>query len=631
MNKRQIYKFLLILCVLAYLPFLGLFDYNTKGEPRESIVSYSMIEDGNWILPRNNGGEMAYKPPFFHWTVALASLPSGQVSEYSSRLPSAIAFILLILASFEFFAKRNCHRMSLGYALMISFAAALINLSCNELHRAGSNCRVDMVLTFFTVCAMYLLYRWWERGSRRLPVGAILLMSCATLTKGPVGSIIPCLVTGVFLLLKGVNFWKALWRMFYVGILSLIIPAVWYYLAWRQGGQEFLDLMLEENIGRMTNTMAYDSCNEPWPYNFLTLIIGYLPYTILLLVSVFTSLRHIKGVKREIANSEFAEEHQLNKELEFGSKNGISRWWSKAVRWVRNLSPLELYSLVAVLVIFIFYCIPQSKRSVYLMPMYPFLSYFIARYLFWLAENRKKVLVHFNTFLCCLVLIVSAAFIAVKLGAVPDTVFSGKHAGQNIAMLHSIENIGSTMSLRSAVEWICIALSVVVCIYWFVVKSGNGRCRFLKKCCVTLDSDGKVQENNFNGYVFYMLTIVVAVYFAVDAAYKPAALNSKSVKPIVQELRTICPAGEGGMYEYIEEGETALGDPLHYFELNFYLGNVIENFKKSQPEKGFLLIGQKDADLRLGEFEQQGYSFELLYSTDRKVAGQLMNVYRFVK
>ena len=131
--------------------------------------------------------------------------------------------------------------------------------------------------------------------------------------------------------------------------------------------------------------------------------------------------------------------------------------------------------------------------------------------------------------------------------------------------------------------------------------------------------------------MFYMLAIVVAVYFAVDAAYKPAALNAKSVKPIVQELRTICPAGEGGMYEYIEEGETALGDPLHYFELNFYLGNIIENFKRSQPEKGFLLIGQKDAELRLGEFEQQGYSFELLYSTDRKVAGQLMNVYRFVK
>ena len=164
MNKRQIFKFLLILCVLAYLPFLGLFDYNTKGEPRESIVSYSMIEDGNWILPRNNGGEMAYKPPFFHWTVALASLPAGQVSEYSSRVPSAIAFILLILASFEFFAKRNCHKMSLGYALMISFAAALINLSCNELHRAGSNCRVDMVLTFFTVCAMFLLYRCRTRS-----------------------------------------------------------------------------------------------------------------------------------------------------------------------------------------------------------------------------------------------------------------------------------------------------------------------------------------------------------------------------------------------------------------------------------------------------------------------------------
>lgn len=32
-------------------------------------------------------------------------------------------------------------------------------------------------------------------------------MSLGTLTKGPVGSVIPCLVAGVFLLLRGINFY----------------------------------------------------------------------------------------------------------------------------------------------------------------------------------------------------------------------------------------------------------------------------------------------------------------------------------------------------------------------------------------------------------------------------------------
>ena len=46
---------LLSICVLTIFPLLGLTDYNTKGEPREAIVAYSMLEHGNWILPRNYG------------------------------------------------------------------------------------------------------------------------------------------------------------------------------------------------------------------------------------------------------------------------------------------------------------------------------------------------------------------------------------------------------------------------------------------------------------------------------------------------------------------------------------------------------------------------------------------------
>ena len=37
--------------------------------------------------------------------------------------------------------------------------------------------------------------------------------------------------------------------------------------------------------------------------------------------------------------------------------------------------------MVAATVIFVFYCIPKSKRGVYIMPMYPFTAYFIALYM----------------------------------------------------------------------------------------------------------------------------------------------------------------------------------------------------------------------------------------------------------
>ena len=269
MKGNKTFWLLLVVCVLTVIPFLGIYDYNTKGEPRESIVSYTMIESGNWILPRNSVGEMAYKPPFFYWAVAAVSVVCGEVNEFTSRMPSAIAYIALIVAIFLFYRRRRDERLA--------FVTALVAFTSWELHRQGFNCRVDMVLTAFIVGALLLFYRLWERGMKGIPFWAILMMSLGTLTKGPIGALLPCLVTGIFLLCRRVNFFRVFFSMLLFGILSLVLPALWYYAAWQQGGQEFIDLVMEENVGRMPSTMSYESCVEPWYYNFITLVPGCLP------------------------------------------------------------------------------------------------------------------------------------------------------------------------------------------------------------------------------------------------------------------------------------------------------------------------------------------------------------------
>ena len=50
---------LLIICILSLIIFLGNALFNTKGEPREAIVAVSMLKYGNWILPINNGVDIA--------------------------------------------------------------------------------------------------------------------------------------------------------------------------------------------------------------------------------------------------------------------------------------------------------------------------------------------------------------------------------------------------------------------------------------------------------------------------------------------------------------------------------------------------------------------------------------------
>ena len=83
---------MVVICIISVLPWIGLGDFSTKGEPREAAVAISMLETGNWVLPQSYANEFAFKPPMAHWLMAAFSYPQGYVSEFTSRLPSALAF-----------------------------------------------------------------------------------------------------------------------------------------------------------------------------------------------------------------------------------------------------------------------------------------------------------------------------------------------------------------------------------------------------------------------------------------------------------------------------------------------------------------------------------------------------------
>ena len=103
MSDRKIaFWFIALLSVLVLVPFLGETIFYSKGEPREAIVAYTMLESGNWILPTNYGVEIAYKPPFLYWTIAVISSVLGGVTEFSARMPSALAFLAMQFGILQF-------------------------------------------------------------------------------------------------------------------------------------------------------------------------------------------------------------------------------------------------------------------------------------------------------------------------------------------------------------------------------------------------------------------------------------------------------------------------------------------------------------------------------------------------
>ena len=559
-NYNKAFTIVCVIAVMLTVPFLGLTDFYSKGEPREAVVAYTMVEHGNWILPINNGGDIPYKPPFFHWCIALFSLLQGHVSEFTSRLPSALALVAMSVGGFVFFAKRKNANMAL--------LATLLSLTAFEVHRAGINCRVDMVNTAFMVGALFLMFRWWERGKHTMPWLAILCMSGATLTKGPVGMLLPCAVMGVFMLTQRESLWSTVWRLGLTALLSLVLPLCWYYAAYLQGGDEFLRLVKEENIDRLLGKMAYESHENPFWYNFLTLITGWLPYTLLFVFSLF-----VLPWKRF-------------------SKSGF-------MQSVRRAEPMQVFVWLAFGLILFFYCIPKSKRSVYLLPCYPFMAWLMAQYVVWLVANRLSAVKAYAWLMGVLGVVLSVAFVVLKTGVVPDTLFHGNHAADNIAMLHALESISVSPShLLFALLPAAVGVATIMTL--------------LKK-----------DDNLRNRVVWLSLSVVVALFLALDSTFQPAVLNTKADKPLAPQIEQRFDMTK--MYSYMSS------PMLHFFSLNFYLGDRIQQFEKVKPEDGVLMIPEDDVE----EFKKtvgRGYCLQRVWQIRRAVEEKHeVGFYKFCK
>ena len=471
----------LIMCTLLLLPWLGETLFYSKGEPREAMVALAMLQSGDWVLPVNFGVDLPYKPPFMAWLIAIFALifNGGEVTEYLSRLPSALSAIALVMCGFAWCRRIRGDRFAMIFSI--------VTLTCFEVFRAAMACRVDMVLTASMVIPLYLIYRIEERGDKRhrgadaaLWSGTWALLSCAVLTKGPVGSLLPCCVAGVYLLLRGKRFIPVFFKMLGLALSALLVPAIWYYAAWKHGGDGFIYLVWEENIGRLTGTMSYESHEQPFWYNFITLIAGCLPWTVLCLMAV--------GGLRKILPPQ-------------------------------PLKPAGLLSLVAVVVIVGFYCIPSSKRSVYILPAYPFVCYAIAS----IVDSplaRRPVRI-FTWIVAILAIIAPIAFIVLQFVDIPRVSLASPHW----------------------YGWLMLSLPLLCGCAWIA---------------------------NRHSAVGHLLLTVWALYVAYIACIMPSVLNPRSDRQLLDSI----PTEPGTEIVALPWGD---GTAFRPYTLDYYLGDCVRD------------------------------------------------------
>jgi 4-amino-4-deoxy-L-arabinose transferase-like glycosyltransferase len=253
---------------------LGLGDRNIwiPLEARYALVAREMLETGQWILPHLGGAVYADKPPLLFWSIALISSLGPGVTEWTARLPTAFAAVGVCLMTWRLGVKLFSPTAGLLAALVLGTSGGFFWSSRQALP--------DMVLTLWTTGAFWALWEWFTGQRRRAAVAAGLCMGFATLTKGPVGAVLPTLGGLLYLMVPGqrpkLQGWDALLCLgAFLGVtLAWFVPAVVL------GGLEYAQAtLLHHSLERYVRAWEHTA---PWYYYLGAFPAEFLPWTLFL-------------------------------------------------------------------------------------------------------------------------------------------------------------------------------------------------------------------------------------------------------------------------------------------------------------------------------------------------------------
>jgi hypothetical protein len=230
--------------------------------------------------------------------------------------------------------------------------------------------------------------------------------------------------------------------------------------------------------------------------------------------------------------------------------------------------------------------IPASKRTVYIMPAYPFAAYLLVLLYEWAVVKKPQLIKGLAVFilvLSCILLTLEAVFHFVNLFDLLSP-----HI-KDTKTLHDI-NVFSVAfqhpTILAVFLWIILLGAVIT--YLTILKR--------KSVYPTL---------------FGMLALFVCLQVFLEGSFYIEFKDSYSSKPFADKIEA----------KYDLNGNTYVINDLNRFPnlygLNFYTGNHFKNFEKELPQKGYFIIGSIMIDEIRKEFDGKYTFTELERSSDK--------------
>lgn len=311
-------KFWLFLLALVPLYLTWTFDHSlwNPDETRDAGIASEIFRSGDYVVPKLNGEAFLEKPPLYYWTSAFIYKVTGHVTAGTTRIPSALYGILGVL--FTFLIGKLLFNERVGL-----FAGSILATSV-QYFRMSHFALMDVALVALVTGAFF----FYLRGSK---VGFLIFTILAFYAKGFLGILLPGLVVTLHLTTEKKP--KELALTIGLGaVLFAILVGPWFYGLWKEGGTRFLEIFLIDNHWKRFFSSSADHTEHFWFFYLVSFPVDFLPWT-------FFFIGHL----RELLT-------RYQKYLE-----------SKGLRFLL----LWFWGLL------LFFTLSSSKRSIYLLPLFP--------------------------------------------------------------------------------------------------------------------------------------------------------------------------------------------------------------------------------------------------------------------
>lgn len=312
-----------------------------------SLTAKEMVAKNEWLTPLIFDKPQFEKPPLTYWLLETAFKMGGE-SPFSARFfPAVFATLGVIAVYFLGLMGFKDERKAFLSAVVLASSAFYAGM--------GKMVFTDMIFTVFILCA-FTMFVLGFTDRRRQGIGFIgfyVFCALATLTKTPLGLVIPQITVILFLLYqRQINFLRNWWVPAGI-LLYLIIALPWYVYMGIHYGQDFIkEFFINDHWRRLME--AEHSHNDRWYFYPMTMIGGLFPWTLFLLAAGVDLFKRLKS----------------------------------------PATVIDYLSLSWILVFLIVFQIAHSKLSSYILPLFPALALMTGNFLgncLSQIQHRKKI------------------------------------------------------------------------------------------------------------------------------------------------------------------------------------------------------------------------------------------------